>query len=151
MPQPAPPGYPTGAKALLRIFYTTEILFVINSLQKPLIPPMPKASTPRVLLRQQWSPWSLLFRTCNWASKNQNRGSPTVSARYRYMIRKGQFYWYNVHGNSVYQVRCFAAWGSRSNCRKMYGKVPGPSVIAAQSLTPSLYGVEQAVVSPAAI
>jgi hypothetical protein len=28
-------------------------------------------------------------------------GSPTVSARFRYTTREGQFYWQNMHGNSI--------------------------------------------------
>jgi len=39
--------------------------------------------------------------------------SPTVSARYRYTRREGQCCRYHGHGNSVHQVRCFAAWETK--------------------------------------
>src|SRR5262245_23331669 len=53
---PLPQGTPQVRKRSGEDFFTTEIFFVVNDSKKPLSTPLPKASTPLVLLRQQWSP-----------------------------------------------------------------------------------------------
>ena|SRR5438132_11234397 len=57
-------------------------------------------------------------------------GWPTVSARYRYMIRKGQFYRHNVHGNSVHKSMSswWLAWKFLDSTRVVW--VPGPDLLS---------------------
>jgi hypothetical protein len=80
MPQSAPQEHPLGEEASLHIFYYSNI-FCSKLEKKPLVIPMPKAGASLSFSRQKYSSWSLPSRTFISTTKNQKRGSPTVSGR----------------------------------------------------------------------
>jgi len=67
-----------------------------------------------------------LCDTTFYLTETESKNNP----RYRYMIRKGQFYRHNVHGNSVHKSMSswWLAWKFLDSTRVVW--VPGPDLLS---------------------
>src|SRR5215831_16292511 len=100
-------------RVLSRRIFTTKIFFVVNWEQRPSSASCQRHELPSYLPITKDSASSLPFRTFPWAMKNQNEGSPTVSARILSMAYGVQIGDASVYENSVQILGAttLAAWG----------------------------------------